>query len=147
MSVFRRIKDNHILAVTIGLVYLWFGALKFFPGISPAEELAGKTVCALTLGLIPEGLCLLMLATWEVVVGLLLILNVARKKVVIITMVHMICTFTPYIIFPDLSFTIPFAFTLVGQYIFKNIIIIAALIILYKTATSESQKASVHAGS
>lgn len=140
MSIIQRIKNNHILALTIGLVYVWFGALKFFPGLSPAEQLAGKTVCALTLGLIPEGICLLLLAIWEVAVGALLILNIQRKKVVMLTLLHMVFTFSPYVIFPEQSFTVPFAFTLVGQYIFKNIIIIAALVMLYKTAQPEILK-------
>ena len=143
MSIIQRVKNNHILAITIGLVYLWFGALKFFPGLSPAEELAGKTVCALTLGLIPEGLCLFLLAVWEVAVGILLILNIQRKKVVLLTLVHMVFTFSPYLIFPEQSFTVPFAFTLVGQYIFKNIIIIAALVMLYRTTQPGVIKAPV----
>ena len=39
-----------VLRVGLGLVFLWFGALKFVPGLSPAQDLATRTVERLTLG-------------------------------------------------------------------------------------------------
>ena len=42
--------------VSLGIVYLWFGALKFFPGTSPAETLATDTITRLTAGNVPEDL-------------------------------------------------------------------------------------------
>ena len=33
-----------ILRVSLGVVFLWFGFLKFFPGVSPAQNLAGDTI-------------------------------------------------------------------------------------------------------
>jgi hypothetical protein len=49
----------------------------------------------------------------------------------------MVCTFTPLIFFPELSFNYaPFTLTLVGQYIMKNLIIIVALLILYPKDTN-----------
>ena len=33
-----------LLRVSLGIVFLWFGALKFAPGLSPAEGLAGATI-------------------------------------------------------------------------------------------------------
>lgn len=128
-----RIKTNHFLAISIGLVYLWFGILKYFPQASPAEELAKETIAILTLGLIPATISIKLLAIWETSVGLLFLLNIYRREAIWLALVHMICTFTPFLFFPDQSFTeAPFCFTLVGQYIFKNIIIIAALLQLQK---------------
>ena len=50
----RNTKIN-LISATIGIVYLWFGLLKFFAGVSPAEELAKATISRLTLGfLAPE---------------------------------------------------------------------------------------------
>ena len=37
------------LRISLGLVFLGFGVLKFFPGMSPAAELAERTIGALTL--------------------------------------------------------------------------------------------------
>ncbi|MBL7775820.1 MAG: hypothetical protein JNK89_07430, partial [Saprospiraceae bacterium] len=44
---------------------------------------------------------------------------------------HMVLTFTPLFFFPELSFTQPpYAFTIIGQYIVKNLVFLVALGIL-----------------
>jgi uncharacterized membrane protein YphA (DoxX/SURF4 family) len=119
------------LRVSIGIIYVWFGALKFFPGVSPAEELAKETIHQLTLRLIDPELSLLLLALWETAIGVLLISGLYSKVVIRAVLVHMIFTFTPLILLPGMSFTsAPFALTLVGQYILKNIVIISALFVI-----------------
>lgn len=133
-----QISHYTILSIAIGLVYLWFGGLKFFSGGSPAERLALDVINWLTLGLIPENIAIILLAIWETLIGVLLIINVYRKIAIYIALVHMICTFLPLFIFPDQSFTeFPLGFTLVGQYIFKNIIIVSALFILLKQCKAQ----------
>lgn len=133
MNVFKRIKENHILAISIGLVYLWFGALKFFPSLSPAEDLAINTINSLTIGLIPGGVSIILLAIWETIIGLFMVLNIFRNQIIVLALIHMGFTFSPLIFFPDLSFnSLPVGFSLIGQYIFKNLIIISALITLYR---------------
>jgi len=120
-----------ILRVTIGIIYLWFGALKFFAGVSPAEELAKNTIHLLTFGLINPELSLLLLAIWETAVGLLLISGLFSRFAFWFVIVHMACTFTPLILLPKASFNeAPFALTLVGQYIIKNIVIVSALVVV-----------------
>lgn len=122
------------LRVSIGVIYLWFGVLKFFPGVSPAEELAKQTIHLLTFKLIGPEASLLILATWETTVGILLIAGIKLKITIRIVLVHMICTFAPLFLLPDLSFTsAPLSLTLVGQYIVKNIIIICALFVIDAT--------------
>jgi hypothetical protein len=39
-----------LLRVSLGIVFLWFGALKFFPGLSPASDLAARTIATLSFG-------------------------------------------------------------------------------------------------
>ena len=41
-----------ILRVSLGLIFLGFGVLKFFPGASPAEALVMRTVDTFTFGII-----------------------------------------------------------------------------------------------
>lgn len=121
-----------ILQLSIGVVYLWFGVLKFFPQLSPADQLAKDTIDVLTLGLIPEQVSILCLAFWETTLGALLLLGYWNRYVFLLLLTHMICTFTPLFCFVDVSFThAPYAFTLVGQYIVKNIIIISAALVLH----------------
>ncbi|GAA4268835.1 DoxX family membrane protein [Hyunsoonleella aestuarii] len=137
MAIIRLIKTNHILAITIGIVYLWFGTLKFFPLQSPAESLAQNTIDIITLHLIPKSVSIILLALLETLIGIMLILNIKRRLVLKVTFAHIILTFIPLFAFSEMSFSVaPYSFTLLGQYIFKNIIIIAALITLYKLPDS-----------
>ncbi|UJH68490.1 doxx family protein [Allomuricauda sp. SCSIO 65647] len=132
-SVVEKLMGNHILALSIGFVYLWFGTLKFFPGMSPAEELAKNTIQGLTLGWLPDETSIVLLAALEVMIGLLLVLNIFRKQVIFVAMGHMVLTFTPMLFFPMESFKeAPLVPTLLGQYIGKNVIILCALITLVR---------------
>lgn len=124
-------KKMKLLAISIGIVYLWFGILKFFPGLSPAENLAQDTIYNLTFGIIGKQLAIILLAIWEITIGILFILSRINRKLIIFTIIHMVFTFTPLLLFPELSFNeYPFSLTLVGQYIMKNLIIISALLVI-----------------
>ncbi|HPE19547.1 MAG TPA: DoxX family membrane protein, partial [Tenuifilaceae bacterium] len=60
----------YLLRISIGIIFLWFGFLKFFPGLSPAQDLAIDTIAALTFGLVTPKFIIITLATWETVIGL-----------------------------------------------------------------------------
>ena len=45
-----------VLRVALGVVFLWFGALKYYPGLSPAQTLALGTIDALYLPSSPTSL-------------------------------------------------------------------------------------------
>ncbi|WP_430965596.1 doxx family protein [Spongiimicrobium sp. 2-473A-2-J] len=131
MQLIKRIYRNNLLAISIGLVYLWFGTLKFFPHLSPAEGLAKDTIDQLSFGFIPPDISILLLALLEVGIGLFLILNLFRKTIIIIALFHMAFTFAPLILFSEQSFNYaPIVPTLLGQYIGKNLIIVGALLSL-----------------
>ncbi len=127
-----------LLRISIGLIYLWFGILKFFPNISPAEELAKDTINLLTFYLVPSSISYCVLAFWETVIGLLLILNFKLRIVIVLTLLHMLGTFTPLFLISDIVFgKNPATLTLIGQYIMKNLIIISALIVIWPTKSSK----------
>lgn len=126
-----RITITSMPSVCIGVVYLWFGMLKFFPGISPAETIAIDTITELTLGVVSPILSILLLAIWETAIGLLLIFGLINRLALNLAIVHMVLTFTPFVFFPELTFTkAPFGLTLLGQYIIKNIVFLAILLFL-----------------
>jgi len=128
-----------ILRVSVGVVYFWFGALKFFQGLSPAEQLAMQTIHKITFGLINDRLNIIMLASWECLVGVFLITGKWIKPALMLLFLHMSCTFSPFIFFPDKVFHIaPYDLSLTGQYIVKNIIIIAAGLVLWKVETQKA---------
>ena len=122
------------LRVSLGIVFLWFGILKFFPNLSPAETLAARTIEVLTLGALKPALSLPVLAAWETVIGLGLILGRGLRGVLFLLAVQMAGTFTPLLLFPDETFSVfPFVPTLEGQYIIKNLVLIGAAMVVGAT--------------
>lgn len=125
------INKYRLIAISIGIIYLWFGMLKFFPELSPADALAKQTLNVLTLGLLPAQFSFLCLAVFEVVIGLMLIFDLKLRIAITAAILHLLFTFVP-LFFPEVSFSGgPFVLTLVGQYILKNIVIISALLFIY----------------
>jgi uncharacterized membrane protein YkgB len=120
-----------LLRLSVGIVFLWFGLLKFFPGLSPAEGLASRTIVALTGGRLSPETSVLLLAIWESLIGLGLILRVTMRVTLLLLWLQMLGTITPLLLFPSEVFLrIPYAPTLEGQYIIKNIVLISAGIVL-----------------
>ncbi|MER7726955.1 DoxX family protein [Streptomyces sp. NPDC096323] len=59
-----------VLRICVGLIFCWFGVLKFFPRASAAEDFAVRAMTELTLGLIPAQISLCLLAVLETTIGL-----------------------------------------------------------------------------
>jgi uncharacterized membrane protein YphA (DoxX/SURF4 family) len=122
------------LRIALGVVFLWFGLLKFFPNLSPAEDLAARTIEALTMGAVKPDLSLPVLAVWESVIGIGLIVGRGLRGILALLAVQMAGTFTPLLLFPEETWTIfPIAPTLEGQYIIKNVVLIAAAMVVGAT--------------
>lgn len=123
----------NLLRISLGIIFLWYGMLKFFPELSPAEDLAINTINWMFNGLIPSEISIKLLALWEVLVGIGFILGFYTRYITILFLIHMVLTFLPLFIFPELSFTnAPYAFTIVGQYIVKNIVFILVGFLILK---------------
>jgi uncharacterized membrane protein YphA (DoxX/SURF4 family) len=118
-----------VLRAALGVVFLWFGALKFFPGLSPAQDLAGRTIEQLSFGLVPPEVAVPVLAAWEVLIGLGLISGRFLRATLFLLAVQMLGAMMPLVLFPAETFTVfPIAPTLEGQYIIKNVVLVAAAI-------------------
>ena len=123
-----------VLRIALGIVFLWFGVLKFFPGLSPAEDLAGRTIEALTFGVVPASVALPILALWECAIGLGLLGGRWMRATLFLLFVQMLGTITPLVLFPDETWIwFPIAPTLEGQYIIKNVVLVAAAFVLGAT--------------
>ena len=123
-----------LLRISLGVVFFWFGILKFFPGLSPATELATRTIDVLTFGALSPSIAIDILAAWETLIGLGLITGVAMRATLALLFVQMLGTITPIFLFPELVFTrVPYAPTLEGQYIIKNVVLISAAIVIGAT--------------
>jgi uncharacterized membrane protein YphA (DoxX/SURF4 family) len=134
-----------LLRISLGIVFFWFGVLKFFPGLSPAQTLATRTISVLTFGLIPPDVSIWILATWECVIGLGLVLGVFQRAILLLLFVQMLGTITPIVLFPHEVFTrIPYAPTLEGQYIIKNLVLISAGLVIGATVRGGALVADPH---
>ena len=123
-----------LLRITIGLIFLWFGAMKFFPALSPAEGIASKTISTITFGLLSKQVALYILAAWETAIGLGLLLNLFLRETLLLMFVQMLGTITPIFLFPGEVFTnFPFGLTLEGQYIMKNLVLVSGGIVIGAT--------------
>ena len=116
-----------ILRISMGIIFFWFGMLKYFEGLSPAESLAIRTIDMLSFGLIGPEVVRYGLATWEVLIGVGLIFKIYLRETLLLMFAQMLGTLTPIVLLPDEVFTIfPYGLTLEGQYIVKNLVIIGA---------------------
>ena len=117
------------LRLSVGAVFLAFGVLKYFPGVSPAEMLARDTTDVLFLGLIPSSAAIYVVATMECFIGIcFLIGSGALMRVAIWVLVaQFVGILSPLVIDPSRLFAGPHgAPTLEGQYVLKDIILVAA---------------------
>lgn len=128
-----------LLRYSIGMLFIWFGLLKFFPGMSPAEDLATETIRILSFGILQKSLSIKLLATMEVALGAMLILTREYKITFWLLLFHMACTLMPLFVLTDITFrSIPFQLTIEGQYIIKNFVIISAAFVLLFSGKNQS---------
>ncbi len=123
-----------LLRISLGIVFFWFGLLKFFPHLSPAETLASHTILRLSYNHVGVSLSMPILATWECLIGLGLLTGVAMRVTLLLLFVQMLGTLLPLFFFPSETFTlVPFVPTLEGQYIIKNLVLLSAGIVIGAT--------------
>jgi uncharacterized membrane protein YkgB len=113
------------LRVGIGVVFLWFGLLKVFD-LSPAAELLAATVYWWT----PE-VIVPAIGVWEALIGLFFLIPRLTRVAIFLLAGQMPGTFLPLVLLPEVCWSeFPFALTLEGQYIVKNLVIIGAALVI-----------------
>lgn len=114
-----------LLRISLGLVFLGFGALKFIPGASPAQDLAVRTLEALSLGLVSGQTALLVTAVAEVFIGITLVTGRMLRIGLVVLAGSMVGILSPLVLFASDMFPSGGP-TLEAQYILKDIILVAA---------------------
>ena len=115
-----------LMRVSLGIVFFWFGALKLLPGLSPAEELVRNTTYFVN----PDWF-IPLLAVWEMVIGLGLIFGKFMRLTLLLLFLQMPGTMLPLVVLPEAVWTqFPHALTMEGQYIIKNLVLVAAGMVL-----------------
>lgn len=123
-----------LMRIALGVIFLWFGVLKFFPGLSSAESLATRTITKLSVGYITPSVSRPVLALWECAIGMGLLTGWLMRVTLGLLFLQMIGTFLPLVFFPDETWVMaPLIPTLEGQYIIKNGVLVASGIVLGAT--------------
>ncbi|WP_127818632.1 DoxX family membrane protein [Microbacterium sp. CPCC 204701] len=118
------------LRIALGTVFVVFGALKLFPGVSPVEALVSSTWEKLSFGLVSGQIALVATAAIEVAAGALLIAGGAFARIgLVVLAAAFVGILSPIVLLPAEVFG-PVGPTLTGQYIFKNVVLIAAALVV-----------------
>ncbi|MFC5278924.1 DoxX family membrane protein [Halorubrum rubrum] len=121
------------LRVAVGVVFVWFGALKIL-GVSPAGDLVASTVYIL-----PPEFFVPVLGVWEVIIGICLLYPPLTRAGLLLLALQLPGTFLPMVLLPEVVYTaFPYGLTVEGQYIVKNLVIIAGALVLGSTVRDGS---------
>jgi uncharacterized membrane protein YkgB len=125
-----------ILRVSLGLIFLGFGVLKFFPGASPAEALVMRTIDTLTFGIVDGRNAVLLIALMECFIGLTLVTGKFLRTGLLVLGGSLIGIMSPLVLFFGDLF--PGTPTLEAQYVLKDIVLAAAGLVIAAKALSPS---------
>lgn len=117
------------LRFSIAIIFIWFGFLKVID-YSPATELVKQTVYW-----VDSSWFIPFLGWWEVIIGFCFLFRPMIRVGIFLLVPQMAGTFLPLIVLSNVvfqqgSFLLP---TLEGQYIIKNLVIIAAAMVIGAT--------------
>ena len=119
-----------LLRVALGAVFAVFGLLKVFPGVSPIEPLVLATWEKLSFGVVTGQTAMLLTALMEVLAGLLIIVGGGFARVgLVVLAVTFIGILSPIVLLPQEVFAATGP-TLIGQYIFKDAVLVAAALVV-----------------
>lgn len=126
------------LRINLGMVLLGFGILKYFPGVSPAEGLALATTNQLSFGLVPAvvpgSVAIALLATLECTIGVLLLSGRWLRLAICLLAVQLAGILSPVVLLPERIFAGLYHMpTLEGQYVLKNVVLLAAAMVIAAT--------------
>ena len=111
---------------SLAVIFIWFGLLKPL-GLSPAAELVMKTVDWMPVLSTQQWLS--VIGWWEVAIGVTFLFRPTLRIAIGLLALQMAGTFMPLVMLPDVTFQAgryPYAPTIEGQYIIKNLLIISA---------------------
>lgn len=115
-----------LLRYSLAIIFIWFGMLKII-GYSPIADLVTRTVYW-----VDPSWFVPFLGAWEVVIGICFLIKPLVRLGILLLAPQMIGTFLPLILLSGITFQNSNILTpsIEGHYIIKNLIIIAAAIVI-----------------
>lgn len=125
------------LRVSLGIVFVWFGALKVFD-VTPVADLVASTVYWFD----PQWV-VPVLGILEIVVGVGLLFRIALRFVLGLFAVQMIGTFLVLAVLPEVSFDggNPLLLTVEGEFVVKNLVLLSAGMVVGATVRRGDSRA------
>lgn len=114
----------------LAIVYTWFGLLKIL-WKSPAEELVTRLYNLTLKPVVSIEFFLPAFGLMECMIGLLWLFPKYTRIAFWAMIIHMVATFLPVVMLPDMTWQSFMTLTLIGQYIFKNLVMLAAAYFVY----------------
>jgi uncharacterized membrane protein YphA (DoxX/SURF4 family) len=123
------------LRILLGVIFMWFGALKA-AGVSP--------VAAMVAGTLPWAdphMVVPVLGAVEVLLGAALVTGVALRLALPVLVAHLCGTFLTFVMLPGLMFAQgdPLLLTEDGEFVMKNLVLIGATLALIAHAPARSR--------
>jgi uncharacterized membrane protein YkgB len=125
VAVLRRVGIT-LLRISLGVVFVWFGALKV-ANVTPVGELVAGT-----LPFVDPAWFVPFLGGVEVALGLGLLLGRAITVISAILVGHLCGTFLVLVMQPGMAFQNgnPLLLTTIGEFVIKNVVLIASALVL-----------------
>ena len=105
------------------VIFFWFGLLKVLE-ISPADPLVAALLKN-TLPFVSFNGFRIFFGLYEMIIGLAFLVSGFERLAIILLLPHMVATFLPLILLPTDTWASVLVPTFTGQYIIKNLVIIA----------------------
>ena len=109
--------------VAFFVVYFWFGILKVL-AVSPASPLV-DALLAVTMPHVAPATFNVLFGLFEMAIGTLFLFPKCDRVTLPVFVAHIAMTMLPLFLLPSLVWTAPFVPTLEGQYILKNLVLVA----------------------
>jgi len=122
---FRRISVP-VARFSLFVIFFWFGLLKII-GMSPASGLVQQLFEA-TVPIMSFATFLVLFGFFECLIGVLFLVRGMERVVIPLLLIHMVTTFGPLVLLPEVTWQAFMVPTLEGQYIIKNLVVIAVAI-------------------
>ncbi|MFY7908232.1 MAG: hypothetical protein ACOVO2_01705 [Emticicia sp.] len=117
--------------IALFVVFFWFGLLKII-GLSPAKDIVTHLHHQTIEPFISASHFIPLLGLIECLIGVLWLVPKFTKLTFVIFCLQMFTTFLPLILLPSETWQTDFALTLAGQYIIKNVVLIASAYTVYQ---------------
>jgi len=117
-----------VARVAIFIVYFWFGILKLL-GVSPAGPLV-EGLFYQTIGFMSFPTFYILFAVFEMAIGIIFLIKGWERLAIFLLFLHLIATVLPLFLLPEMAWLGFLTPTLEGQYIIKNVLIVAAAVVV-----------------